>query len=554
MNTLLDINASIIEFIDVSVFYFQQQEYDCGLQQMGDLLNNLEWLLANYELMTPLFEKYDSNLEIENLVQVLGEVSMAQMESDYILVSDLLVLQLRPFISKIQEMIMMEYDSVPSHAREKNLQIIKDVDKTLYNDVTTNKVGHNGMLETQCEFTSSGLATIKCYNEGHEFYLHSNNNPQFEAAIWANSGYKDSKYKYVVYGVGLGYHIIQLCRCNPYIEIEVYESNLEIIKLAIAYGKIGECLESGQVKIFYDPQFTNFSKRIGKIDEDTEVLVHGPSQRLIRNKNIRRKMEAYFLHYNSVRNQSGLLYANYRYNTCNYDASIDTILYKWSAKDIYIVAAGPSLDLNYEYLKKIKNNAIILAIGAVFKKLIKNGIVPDYVIITDGKPIVLNQIEGLYNEKVPLILLTTTNREITENYRGEKYIVCQNEYRLAEEFAKDNGYQLYNTGGCVVTTALDLAIASKAHRIIFVGLDLAYPNNLMYAEEVRKIDLVDSKEFEKVKDIHGNWIKTNKHLNIYRKWIERRIDGIKDIEFIDATEGGAFIEGTRCMRLKETLL
>lgn len=555
MDSLLSINASILEFIDISVFYFQQQEYDLGLQQLDKLINELEKILVNYESIIPLLNSHQESLEKDYLVQILEGISEAQFESDYILVSDLLILQLRPYFARLQELVMLEYNSLPSYARERNLQIVKSRDKKLYNYITKiNEGSQSSNINIQCEFTSSGLATIKCNKDGCEFYLHSNNNPQLDAAVLANAWYADSKYKYIVYGFGLGYHIYQLCKRNCYIEIDVYESNLEVLQLAVAYGNIGECLESGQVRIFYDPDFENFSKRVSCFNDDTELVIHGPSQRLINNENIRERMEEYFLHYNSVRNQKGLLYGNYRYNICNYDASVDTLLTEWSNKDVYIVAAGPSLDLNYKYLKKIGNKGIILAIGAVFKKLMNNGITPDYIIITDGKPIVLEQIEGLYNEKVPLILLTTTSREVTAQYKGKKYLACQKEYDLAEEFAKDKGYMLYKTGGSVVTTAVDISISLQARRIIFVGLDLAYPNDSAYAEGIVERKLVDSKDIKWIKDIYGNFIKTNKHLNIYRQWIEKRIKGITSVEFIDATEGGAYIEGTICMKLEETIL
>jgi hypothetical protein len=42
-------------------------------------------------------------------------------------------------------------------------------------------------------------------------------------------------------------------------------------------------------------------------------------------------------------------------------------------------------------------------------------------------------------------------------------------------------------------------------------------------------------------------------LDIYRKWIEKRIKGIDNIEFIDATEGGALIEGMRVCKLVDVI-
>jgi hypothetical protein len=56
-----------------------------------------------------------------------------------------------------------------------------------------------------------------------------------------------------------------------------------------------------------------------------------------------------------------------------------------------------------------------------------------------------------------------------------------------------------------------------------------------------------------VEDIYGKLIYTSKSLDMYRQWIENRIKGIKDIEFIDATEGGARIKGMQIRKLSECI-
>ena len=58
-------------------------------------------------------------------------------------------------------------------------------------------------------------------------------------------------------------------------------------------------------------------------------------------------------------------------------------------------------------------------------------------------------------------------------------------------------------------------------------------------------------------DIDGNEIPTSRNLNHYRLWIERRIARAKQeklpIEFIDASEGGARVEGTVVQTLLRTM-
>lgn len=87
-----------------------------------------------------------------------------------------------------------------------------------------------------------------------------------------------------------------------------------------------------------------------------------------------------------------------------------------------------------------------------------------------------------------------------------------------------------------------------------MGLDLAYTGNQDHATDTA-YQRTGKEGNLSVTDIHGNQVSTAKNLDLYRRWIEKRISR-KDaagIEFIDATEGGARIEGTKLRKLKEVL-
>ena len=144
---------------------------------------------------------------------------------------------------------------------------------------------------------------------------------------------------------------------------------------------------------------------------------------------------------------------------------------------MYIVAAGPSLDLNFKRLKEVKNKGIILATGTVFRKLISADIIPDYLIVTDANARVYKQIAGYEDYDIPMLFLSTAYYGFASNYKGKKYIICQKDYRKAEELASQLDLHCFLTGGSVSTTALDIGITFKCRRIIFLGLDLAYTNN-----------------------------------------------------------------------------
>lgn len=553
--TIFDINRHLIASVDNCIMLIRQQNYDRGIRKFHETLDWVEKLLINYEKFSHEFSEIKQNNNSENLLNLLPFLLQAQENRDYVLLCDLLELQLRSFVIELQSTLCAKMNYVPFDCwKQNNLAVIKKVNPLLENLFGMKKTEQEGKQEEYiCEVTASGYNTIKCMVDNKEFYLHSNNNPQLEGEILANTWYSEEKREYVVYGLGMGYHIKQLCALDSYIKVEVYEDNLEIIKLAAQYGDLYEWMGNGQVKLVYDPDYQQFGKRLGNIGESTEVVVHSPSLRLVKEESVRNKMEEYFMHYQSIKNQKGIMVGNFNYNTKHYDASVDVLQETFKNKDIYIIAAGPSLDHNYEELRNIGEDGIILATGTVYRKLVKAGISPDYAIITDANARIIGQLEGVENESIPMILLSTAYLGFAKICKGKKYLACQKEFSLAEHFAEEKGYHLYETGGSVTTTALDVAIRLGGKRIIFVGLDLAYPNNLVHAAGTSRRNLHEDDELKEIEDIHGNMIKTSKHLDMYRRWIEERIARENDLVFIDATEGGAKVNGTILRKLSEVV-
>ena len=299
LEEVLEVNSILIERIDNVVFCFRQQNFDRAIRRFAVVLNMIEKLIINYNQTIVKLSNYEEEYSKESLLNVLANILKAQEDKDYILLSDLLELQVRPFIIRLQEWIIMELDyTLSNFNEEKNLKVILDNDKELYKQLQRKSKSE---AEFQCEYTASGLPTVKCNYRGKEFYLHSNNNPHYEAMITANSWYIENKRKYIIYGLGLGYHICQLCEIDSYIVIDVYESSQTILQLAAVYGVLGRCLLSGQVRVHYDPDYTKLAEKISEVDEDTEFVIHEPSQRIIEKETIRDRMEEYFLTTNRLR-------------------------------------------------------------------------------------------------------------------------------------------------------------------------------------------------------------------------------------------------------------
>lgn len=555
VKSIFNKNIDLLSNIDKAIHYFRVQNYDAALRRATIVINqfstNVELILSNISY----FNATNQFIHAESIMNMLQSLLEAQENKDYVLLADLYEIQLSPFLSNLQEIIISKEEFIfDKDSYEANIQAIMQKDSnlgtlltTLAEPLTLLDKGYN------IEYTSCGLMTLAIEDYGKKYYMHSNNKVVNEALTLVHSWYSEEKSNYIIYGLGLGYHIWQLLEEDSNINVEVYESDINVIQLACAFSNVSRIANNGNTKIVYDPDFTKLGERVSSMNEDTEFVLHYPSLRNIKNNEMKEKLENYFVQYSSVKNQRRLLNGNFKKNITNYDGFVDELKEVFYGKDLYIVAAGPSLDKNFMLLRQVPEDAIILATGTVFRKLINAGIKPNYVIVTDANARVYAQISGLETLDIPMLYLSTAFHGFSSNYQGKKYIVLQKDFNKAEELAEAKGLILFRTGGSVSTTALDIGISLGCKRIVFLGLDLAYTDNFVHATDTSRREMVDTDGLRQVKDIHGNMVYTTRSMDMYRQWIENRIKEVKDIEFIDATEGGAKIQGMKMVELKDII-
>lgn len=542
-------NIVLIDMIDKIIYYFHVQNYDKALRTSAEFL---EMLNENM----PFLQRIMDQERFELMNSILMQIFEAQNSMDYVFEADLYELRLRRFLTDLQEDIIASDDFTHDESLyNQNLEICKKIDKDLFDQVSTEGAPWN--LSDQgyeMEFTSTGRMTLAMTDKLGRYYFHSNSSVTRESFSLANTWYQEEVTGYIVYGLGMGYHIRQLLYLDSSIHIDVFEADLNIIRLATGYTPIAEILARPTVRLIYDPDFTKLINRISNIKEDEKFVIHYPSLRNVSDSAMKDKLEDYFIQYSSVSNQIKLLNSNFRKNIVSYDNLVDDLRDEFRNRDLYIIAAGPSLDKNFLELKQLKSeNSILMATGTVFRKLLESNISPDYLIVTDANERVYGQINGKEACRIPMLFLSTAFYGFAKNYQGKKYIILQKDYDKSEEFAAEHHATVYQTGGSVSTTALDIGIQFGCKRIIFLGLDLAFTDNYVHASNTSRRELTNTNDLRQVEDIHGDLVYTSRSLDMYRKWIEKRIDGVTGIEFIDATEGGAKIKGMKIMKLADCI-
>ena len=534
------------------------QNYDVVVRSFTTLTGNLMPVL---EAVFSDIAYYNQEIDIVNpneISNALQDMLLAQENKDYVLLADLLELRLLPFLQSLQEVIR-SYDGLGTDLNVwiNNFSALEKRDINLWKQIQSYHEGYEKETAAgtwqgrhHLEATNSGAFTMAGQDEKGSYYYHSNVNPETEAAAFADYYYDKESDSYVIWGLGLGYHIKEMFRLDDGIRIQVFENDLDVIYHCLMAVDLSNLIANKRFSLIYDP---DFKKIIPVLDNITEnFIVHNPSLRHIKDARIREQMEMFFIRDSGKRNAAILFGNNSRENFKHYDGYIDELKPEFEGKDVIIVAAGPSLDKNVELLRDKKPGIIILAVETVFRKLLKLGIDVDYMIVTDANSRIYSHLAGLEEEQIPMLYLATAYKEYSMNYCGKKYLICQNGYDRAQELAMQKGWHLYETGGSVSTTALDVCIYLGCKSIAFIGLDLAYTDNLAHATDTSRRAVSETEEMKQVPAIGGGTVPVSRLFTIYNRWIASRVKKADvTMPVIDATEGGAIVPGLTVMALKE---
>ena len=534
------------------------QNYDKVVRLFTELTTKLMQVLESVFLDMSFYNQQALVVSPEGVSASLEDMMSTQENQDYVLLADLLELQLLPFLQSLQEQIRnFEPVGVEESAWERNMQLLQQKDADLYKKLLQHHERYERDIAQgtwrgshHLEDTNSGAFTLAGMDERGTYYYHSNVNPGKEAVEFARYYYQPGSDAYVIWGLGLGYHVLELWKLDSGITLSVYENDLDVIYHCLMTVDMSGCLQASGVHLVYDPQFTKITNALDKVTEN--VILHYPSLRHIPDLRIRKQMEMFFIRDSGKRNAAILFESNSRENFKNYDGYVDELHNHFKGKKVIIVAAGPSLDKNVELLKNKPEGTLILAVETVFRKLLALGIDVDYMIVTDANSRIYGHLAGLEQQQVPMLYLSTAWREYSENYAGRKYLICQDGYAPAELLAGEKGWNLYHTGGSVSTTALDVCIRLGCRSIAFIGLDLAYTGNKAHADGTARVEADGTEAMQQVPAIGGGTVAASRLFMMYNQWIAKRVtDADVTMPVYDATEGGAVIPGLQRITLKE---
>lgn len=277
---IFDNNIDLLEQTDKAITYFREQRHEIALgiiaDSMGLIRHSIEAIINNKE--------YFNLVSTDSVMDMLGRVLEAYRTGDYILLADLLELQLVSFIIGVQELIISKEEVTFSEdSYNESLEIIKSnslgLETLLIKPIDPQTFLRDGY---RVEFSSCGLMTLAARNGDDTFYFHTNNRISAEAFMLARHWYDKDTKRYIIYGLGFGYHINELLAISVKADIIIYEEDLNVILLASAFTKIRDIFGTERVKLVYDPKLGKLKNRINKLQKEEKFYVHYPSYQNIR--------------------------------------------------------------------------------------------------------------------------------------------------------------------------------------------------------------------------------------------------------------------------------
>ena len=424
-------------------------------------------------------------------------------------------------------------------------------------------------------------------SSGKNLNYHSKYNPSREAEQQIEKLYKNESHV-IILGFGMGYTSELILNKLPDLkmgpQLFIVEPDPFVFITALKYRDLSKILSDSRVQI----SLGSDSDEIGEVWNATldwsvlngmAIIEHQPSRSRFSQffDKLLEKMK--YLANRSRGNFITLMNVGWEFHRNNFMniqeafglPGSERLFDKFTDVPTIIVAAGPSLDKNMEYLKRIKGRFPIIAVDTAYRHLLANGIKPDFVCAADSSYENSLDFVGVEDEtEVILVAELMTHPDIFKVFKGRKIITTFGGglYLQISKFREPMGSLI--CWGSVATMAFDLARKMGADPIIFIGFDLSFCDGRLhtrgsYSEDILYENLhpftsmenetseyiCERGKFQFMGD-DGKLIYTDTNMKAYKDWFEDQFQHT-EAKIINATQGGIVNNFVDKMTLNEAI-
>ncbi|WP_096202433.1 motility associated factor glycosyltransferase family protein [Bacillus sp. FJAT-45350] len=460
---------------------------------------------------------------------------------------------------------------------EKNYQLLQEKNKPLF-DLIVRDASSDGVQPIRAK---NGEWVLKVSTlDNREIYSNSKYDPKSNIKKLLEPVDFDSSVIMCI-GLGMGYEVKEIiARKAKGTKVLILEPNLNILKMALEYNDLEEVLSSNyvflaggnlenikyQLKVLKgsmmyfltkSPEMVFLPYGLKVYDQTSlkEIIYEMKNTVVAQLKGVGNSVEDTLLGINhTFSNMEHILDSP---NIFNLEK-----LYK--GYPAICVAAGPSLEKNIDMLREVQDKALIFCADTIYEKLLDNGIVADGISIIERPKKVYNILykgkSEVFHENTALLANMVVYPKILQEYPGVKVIYSRTgttfDRSLGESIPSLNNLDI---GQSCAHVSFATAKALKCDPIILLGQDLAYGETGFthargtYAENNTESDNNGQETIFVTSYNQDNVVKTTPIWDMFRRWFESVIQIDGSFTYINATEGGAYIDGAIHMSFKEAI-
>ncbi|EOI0600567.1 motility associated factor glycosyltransferase family protein [Campylobacter jejuni] len=410
---------------------------------------------------------------------------------------------------------------------------------------------------------------LNIYDKTHNVFMYENLEEELNF-FYQSILEKTPRYPFVcIYGIGNALLIKNLAK--HYKHLFVFESEIELFILALSTLDLSEELCSGKIYLV-DIQEKKINLQLRILFDQNDMFLWLGLYEMFINNNFYKKY-----YYEEILNTDKIIHENINLVIRNLDpdSKISLSCYENFYKNIplmlknipfkriiderkglfescIVVCAGPSLQKQIPLLKKYQENFVIFCVDGAYPLLIKHNITPDYVLNLDFEEYPLEFFKEVNPENKTLFILAASTHPSVVDYLYKKQIplsIALND-NLPYQNLHINDFGYLEFGTHVGHACYTLAIALKFKNIILIGQDLSFDKqgNSHFDSFDLGSDIDTTLDIPTLKTVaYGGLGEVLTHLawDDYRKKLEDLFARNSQVNFLNATEGGARIEFTK---------